>query len=563
MIPCLHLLATCREWSDPNDNVRALETELGDLLTKHFASPFRAQFLDSRGRNPPPSDSSRNSLRNDLVSSLSLYQYPRPEQGVLIKDSEYETERSITKTRKHLTITFISLLFRVALKSCTRDTLSQRRVEGPWLESLFIQVTESAAELIPHCSPNKADKVYARLVKWMLRQSRDCELSLSLTTVRSALDIASGLFAEDTDAIDWDIISLCLLIDANVFTMPTSSPSRYQKYGYRSPNEYLTRLLSRVTTSQCRPIKDDVSHQKKLSKVILPLCDAFSNARDLPGFLGHWREQLDIIQGSRIERLAMEVSNPGSFGLSIWEEDILTQHVANLVDSSLTPGQIDQILITAVSEVSSSISSATKDDPVSLCGLVVIDCISVGVKKEDVLTKSAFTIQSISDIIEALLEESSTRVLDQRWRLWRIQATITERWTFSSKSSDSQRKAYSSVNNALELIRKTAIWGTEYQEMDFVETLHAFRFLLGVAEMRDESWDQVEFDPRQVAVTAIEKLLDTMEPFCHRTSYDFFETVKADVAEPQANETKSNNTNVGSLYIDCMSFIVFYPHLLR
>ena len=556
-ISSLHLLTTIRARLDSDGE--AVAEVLEDLLIRHVISPFRTRFLDKQRLYQPQIEDTSGLLGTDLVSALKLYHFPLPGDERLANRSPYDVERSTSKIKMHLMITFLSLLFKVALRSFPRSTPNQRRVENPWLEDLFKQLTDCAAILIPHASPKQAQRDYSRLVTWMLQHCVDCKLGLRVSTMQYVLDNASNLFAKGHDHIDWDMISLCLVLEANVFTIPASSTGRDEHYGYRTPNKYLFSLLSKLTAwCQDASPEEYQRYDFVVAKIVTPLCDAFSDVRDLTGFLGHWREQLDKIQ----KRQDTGKGN-GNYKASVWEDDKLMNRFALLAGSTLTSGQLDQILNTAAGNLITSVRGASEEKNISLSSLVVIDCTSAGAVQEGKLVGVDETVQSMYSMVGTLLAEPPSEMSIHRWRLWKIQAAIATRWTWLHESPTFKRISHSAICVGLELFRHVPFWGVVDNSLDLTEHYYAFKFLFCFANMDDHHWDGLQFSSCEKVRLGIEKLLDVLEPFCNRISHDFFETGKFEGAESSMNISASRIKSLDSLYLQCMSHIIACPSDFR
>ncbi|KAL6715509.1 hypothetical protein ACLMJK_006470 [Lecanora helva] len=540
MLSCLQLLLTCREWS--KHMVQDVEQKLEKLLILHVTLPFRTQSLasqrphDSKVQEPP------SSFKDNLISTLEQYTFPRPEEGV--SDSLYETERSASKTRNHLIVSFISLLFRVANTSRPRKTPAQRRIEDQWLEKMFTCLTESAAVFLPHASSTEAHRDYVRSSKWMLQQCVEHEVKISLPTLKAILDQVSGLFSDNNGRIEWEVIRLCLQLDANICTFPASGASRDTEYGYQTPNKYLSILLSRITiASHQRSIEDNKNcgKQSQPLEIASQLFQAFSNARDLTGFLGHWRDQLE--QGHKKK---VRDDEP-----CIWEDDELSKFVSTLVGNSLTATQIEDVLATTI----------RKKPFKSTSDLVIIDCVVAGIVEEN-FTLLSTMIWDVFRVLTTLLEIPSDEGSNQRWRCWRALAVISNRWTSPHESAALKSDFCTLLERAHQLIENLPDWNSSKKVSDFTETLHASRFMLDSLNWRRGSPYGIRPALSQKTMSAVEKLLNVMDQFCNRIKYSFFDTAKAEEIRSKSPDVEFAVGSVESLYIKCMSYITSQPGLL-
>ena len=555
MIPCLQLLATFRDLTEPNKAVDEAAKLLEDLLIKEIIMPFRSHYLGQDIRENNQVGDFSTSLNDELVSAFKVHRFLRPTEKNWSQKSVYDVKRGATKTKMHLMVSMMSLLFSLALYSC-RNTSSQTRREKPWLEHFFKQLTESGSILLNHVSPNHTRKQLSRLHKWMLQQSIEGKLGLSVSILGYVLEQASGLFSDKDTHVDWEIISLCISLDANVFTMPFPSVSRENDYAYKTPNKHLSSLLTKITKQSLEILpEEDLDYDLKLSGIIMPLCDAFSEARDMTGFLGHWQEQLDGIQGRREKNDA-----DGPHGICIWEDETLSKHANRLVEHSLTAGQIDRLLRLAGDDLTRSLDE-TADSNVRLASIAIIDCIVAAAVQGETLSKLSKTLQLISASIGNLLVDSASKSSKHRWRLWKIQANITDRQKWSSDYAALELQA-PAIRNAIELITQVPEWGKSDSKLGLTEPLYVFRYLLAFAPESEPIQNDLQSSWLQEMSTAIEKLLDVMEPFCSRIRHDFFETVKADNESPGLQDSSTIIRDIDSLYLRCMSYLLFKPGVL-
>lgn len=561
MLPLLQLLDTCRQSPAPSEEMAEVIKSLEGLLIDHTILPLRSSFLDLEPATELEKDVSFASFSDRMVSLLRQF-LPHLESPFL---------RADCKTDKHLAISIMSLLFDIAVTCRPRTTPKLRRLENPWLEQLFIRLAKCAETLFPPVSSVRAQKDHIRVIKWMLRKAVDHQVQLSLSTTKALLDQASGLFrkigdshagtrvdSEDDNEIEWDLVSLCILNDSNSFVIPSYSASDNEEYAYRPPNKYLTALLRNITEEMCyRSLEEDRHYDFKLLHVIEPLCNAFIGARDLTGFLGHWREQLSIVQ----ER---QESQGNHFDLvsSIWEDERLLLYVAQSIELSLTAGQIDRVLSTAAHELAPSIPNVLNDKPMSLASLTILDCVFTGLFKEATLVRLDSIALSIFGLLGVLVSTPSNMLSPHGWRVWRIKATIADRWSSLRNSSPFKRKAHPAICIASELINRISSELTLRDDIDLTEELYAVKFMLKFAAMEDSLWEDLQFSSRQKILSAVMKLIEVMEPFCHRISHDHFGTMMRSDANSTSEQSTLKISPIDRFYFDCVNEIIESPGIL-
>ena len=558
MLPLLLLLDTCRQLPSPSCEMAVVIESLEELLIGHLVLPLRSSLLDLKSANRVEGEVSLASFSDRMVSLLRQF----------LPQLENPSLRADWKTDRHLALSMMSLLFDVAISCRPRNTPKLRRLENPWLEQLFVSLGKCAETLFPPATSVRTQKDHIRVFKWMLQKAVDHQVQLSLSVLTTILDQSSGLFLrfnynhsetrvddKDNNDIEWGLVSLCIFNDSNALVIPSSSATKNEKYGYRPPNKYLSALLRSITDeTRYHSMEEDKDYDFVIQNVVVPLCDAFIGARDLTGFLGHWREQLSIIQ----ERQASQ----GKKRPSIWEDERLLLHIAQSVESSLTAGQMDEVISSAAHDLAPSIQNALGSVSLPLESLILLDCVCIGVYKDETLVKLERTILSVFSLLGEFVSRSPTEFSGYGWRIWRIKATITDRWSSSQDSSVLKRKAHSAICMASDLINRIS---SDYvsENLDLTKESYAFRFMLKFAAREDSSWEDVQFSSRRRILSAVTKLLDIMEPFCRRISHDHFGTIMRSDQASKSEQYSFRISPVDKFYFDCVSAILDSPDVLR
>ena len=560
MLPLLLLLDTCRQLPAPSDETAAVIESLEELLISHLILPLRSSLLDLKSANRVEGEVSLASFGDRMVPLLRQF----------LPQLESPSLRADWKTDRHLALSMMSLIFDVAISCRPRNTPKLRKLENPWLEQLFVSLGKCAETLFPPASSVRSQKDHIRVIKWMLRKAVDHQVQLSLSVLTTLLDQSSGLFQnvsyndsetrinnQDNNYVEWGFVSLCIFNNSNAFVIP-SSATKNEKYGYRPPNKYLIALLRSLTDeTRYHSMEENKDYDFIIQNVVVALCDAFIGARDLTGFLGHWREQLSIIQ----ERQASQEKKI-NLGPSIWEDERLLLHIAQSVETSLTAGQTNEVISSAVHSLAPSIQNALGSVSLPLESLILLDCVCVGVYKDETLAKLERIILSVFSLLEEFVSRSPTESSGYGWRIWRIKATITDRWSPWQDSSGFKRKAHTAICMASDLINRIS---SEYHSdnLDLTEKSYAFRFMLKFAATEDSFWEDVQFSSRRRILSAVTKLLDIMEPFCSRISHDHFGTIVRSDQISKSEQSSFRISPVDKFYFDCVNAILESPDVLR
>ena len=561
MLPVLQILDTYRQSPAQNEEMAEVIKSLEGLLIDHVVLPLRNSCLSLAPATEVKKEVSIISFSERMVSLLRSF-FPQLESPLL---------RGDWKTDKHLALSIISLLFDIAIRCKPRNTPKLRSLENPWLEQLFIKLAKCAETLFPPVSSFRAQKEHVRIIKWMLRKAVDHQVQLSISSTEALLDQASGLFEgisddnigsridlEDDNSIEWGLVGLCILNDSDAFVIPSSAGTDNDPYAYRPPNKYLSALLQKITGQVCyESLEEDKDYDIKLIQVIEPLCKAFTGARDLSGFLEHWREQLNIVQ----ERQRCQ-GNYLDLVPNIWEDERLLLYVAQLVESSLTVGQISRILSTAVYDLTPCISNVLNDKSLPLASLIMLDCVCIGLSRDETFVKLESMTLSVFNLLGLLVLRPSQLSSPHDWRIWRIAAMITDRFSSLRDSPAFKRKAHPAICTASGLISRISSELTLHDNVDLTEELHAIRFMLKFAAMEDSFWEDLNFSSREKMLLAVTKTLDIMEPFCHRISHDHFGTMMHSEDISNREPFPLRISPVDRFYFDCIDEVVGSPDIL-
>ncbi len=549
MLPSLHLVHTFQEWTNPNTEVDALQRSLTSLLVKHVILPFRA----SSGlvyRNKEQRIVSAVVFVDALTLSLRNFRFHEPRTNV--------GSRGDKKTRVHLTITCLSLLFHIASTCKSRDTPASRRAESLWLESLFTQILTCASVVLDPSSSVQAQKDMVRLTKWILRRALDNKISLSTTMLESILERTAGLLDEEYGKghVKWGLVSLCLLHNPNVFLNPSTTVKDGEGYPSRAPNRFMIMLFSHITEDICRRSSlDDNEYSFKLERIVILLLHAFSDARNLVGFIALWREQLTIVQ-DRCEP-HIRSKNALLYHMAIWENDTLSRSVANLCETKLTVGQVEYLFQQAQQDLDSLGSSVGGLYP----SIVILDCAVSGCSRNDTLLKLVEPAQLVFRSLASIIVMKPDLVQGYQWRLWRILTVINGRWGLTTMPQVPRESACSAAFRARDLLCLRDPHGVGEVEPDYSDRLHAFNFLLSFAV--SEQLDIPDVSLRDVMVQAIGKVMDLKEVFCRQLRDDHFGVLKPSDADPEWSGQSYEVKSIDTLYIACIAQLLQSPKALK
>lgn len=435
---------------------------------KNILLPVRSYFLSTKGTSKPH--------RNELSSS--------PTQDLLAPLAKTYSNEADHMKGTSLTLLPISLLFRISIQCSPRKTPKQRSLEDSWLQELFGQLAHYASLSSNVSEFASHSEKYVTTLNQMLRDVISHNISIAAFNVEILLGEVSDVLDRRIDTpMYWDLVGLCIEINPNAFIgYPLGSDSS-QENRRKVLKKQMELHLSLVTSSSWKTSAEPgVNYKTKLSQFVLPLAKAFSKTRNLVGFILVWQEQIAISQNSRPD---VNTNIPVSdYTTNIWEDEELLQIIAQLVETSLIVGQIDALFKKMIANVPRSGATFLPDD--FEADLVVLDCIvnaNLNESYVDQLTKSA---QSIYILTTGLASSEADLSFKQRWRLWRVLNTLKQRWPMPQDSSGFQLAEQQAIDKALSQIVRLF---SEHKLLkhDLVESVHAFRFILTVANSLGEN----------------------------------------------------------------------------
>ena len=414
----------------------------------------------------------------------------------------------------------------------------------------------------------------------MLLEVSDQKVTLSVETLEMTLERFSGLLLHDGENahVEWGIVSLCLLIYPNIFVI---SSNQEKDDLYSSTNRYLNAVMFHITRDACQlPPTKDRDYEFKLSNVLIPLARAFSRARDLTSFLSCWSEQLTTIQLKKNDVKATTQNY-----LTIWEDDLLMQSVAELCGADLTVSQAWTFLSSKKKVIESEISSEES----FFASIVILDCVIFGGSCEQMLDTLAELALSMFHTLADVLYHRPDLVRGYEWRLWRILTHINSRWYSRNASQilDDERQftvIMVLAIKALKLINFEGVDTVKVGTSEYSETSQAFGFLCSFATFENldllnislseisrkavenllgfENLGLLNMSLSEVLKEAVERLLDFKGSFCKQKQDDHFGLLPGLDRVPAWAGKNLDIESTDTLYIACVTRLLMSKKVL-
>lgn len=441
------------------------------LLLQHVVIPVRETFENARKPRVARDDESVGNNADELLGPL----------GRLTPSADPKDQHD------SITLRPIAYLYSIIVKYTPLDTSKHRVSEKGWLQFMFDRLTAYTSILV---LPSPAA---TNALKEMLKTLLAKKVKLEVTTLERILSSVSHVLGDQQSLVNWDIISLCLQMDPDVFVVPMVSQETVPGKPVRIPNRFLRALFDKsyLLSGSLRTLSPDI-HQSVLEDILIPLVDGFVHARDLSGFIEHWITNLehsrshllgtDHVFTSLGRRQAggdteSEDRSPIDNAQALWEHETLLEAVASHIETRLTTGQIEKILQNAKTVLLDVPYSANEEKGQSfLANLVVLDCILGGCTMENTVAQLSSTIE---DLYPTLLKLAASGRLpsSHSWRVWRSIAIINNRWKAQSdKKPEVCSIEEQAVWRALELVS----YMDKFQPVEVDDVLQSCNFVLSV-----------------------------------------------------------------------------------
>lgn len=541
MVPTLRFIRIYRVGPQSSSKKEEISKALEQLLVKNIILPARASYFAAQNRKK---------TEIEAGASLSVETLLAP----LAKVSNVNIRVASARNVQDLSIPAIPLLFSVAVQSLPRNTPRQRSLDDPWLRHLFSQLRNISFSNTMH-----QHKQHISNLNWMLRGALNHRLRLDSTMLEAILAQVMNIANEDFNSPDaptcWALMNLCLRIDANVFI--SSSSVDHTRNDIPAPNRYLNFLLLQLSGGNWKSSpRSDPNYNFKMVHVIQPLVKAYTNARDLPTFISHWREQI-ILCKQQQNTLAVGVPRCCN-SETIWEDEELILQIGRMVEASLTGAQISDLLRKFSANLPVT-HAAIQCDSRSTADLVILESIIRGLSKESNLDNLTGDAHSIYLSIPSMLSGKPGWAGYHRWRLWRILSIFNERWSLPRHSEAAKQAERLAMIKAADSISYAISTGVEDVGTDFVAELHAFSFMLKRGPVRS---GKSEPDIHHIS-SAIQAILNSRKSaFDHvRLQVDWSRTPP----EFSVSWNAQNDTikSVDVLVIGCIAQILTSPAILR
>ncbi|KAL8714502.1 MAG: hypothetical protein Q9225_006550 [Loekoesia sp. 1 TL-2023] len=540
-IPTLKLLSTLNDLADAYYDFADEMATLGGLLLQHIIFPARDSFENLKRPRAAQVD---EAMKRNVDQLLAPLQDP-------ILRSKHRDHSQDEKFPP------IARFYGIVLQHTPLATPKQRMSEKAWLEFLLDRIALQACTTItdaphPTLTPHSTDAL-----KIMLKMLAEMKIKLGIAILEQILSQYSHILEKESHKMDWDIVGLCLDIDPDVFVIPTISRDASVEPA-RRPNKYLSALFQRINEFSLSPdATSELIRGNNLEVVLVPLVKGFAQARDLVGFINHWRHHL--VQYQRLahdpdklpnsSNTSLEPSLSLEDGQSMWEDERLLRAVASQAAQRMTIEQIEAILQEsgAALRPTNAISDQGRG-MYAAANLIILDCILHSCRSENTITKLAGVIEKLYTTLLASCEADSLPSLYSQ-RAWRCIATIKSRWTAElDPSYDVQKMEKTLASKALNLL-------SHIDTSCVVEKLlQSLNFVLSVIE------SPVSSSRRELADMTVKAVKDVLRTYMKNVALELSQRIDS---QPPFSKPSKRIPDLPLLVESCISQLCLRPSALQ
>ncbi|KAL8677834.1 MAG: hypothetical protein Q9186_005779 [Xanthomendoza sp. 1 TL-2023] len=341
LIPALEVLTALNELKPSNEGLDISSHTLEALLLQHVILPAKDSFEGSKKAHSALENGNKSIDINKLLAPLREHDFTSMSHALSWLKYPHSDHP-------------IARFYGIIMEHAPLTTSKQRIANRPWLQFMFEYLSEQNPML---STASSQDSVLSQgsflATKQMLKAIADSGTKLGTATLERVLMQISQILDDTSNQVNWDIVGLCLKVDPDVFVVP-DVPNLAGHPVTRKPNKFLTALLARLSlVTASSQVTSDASMAEILQNVLVPLVGGFAHARDLIGFVSHWKSNLvqsdEILIGPDTQPSSTQIDLESSSSIAedaccIWEHERLLQAVADRVELHLTVGQIKTIL---------------------------------------------------------------------------------------------------------------------------------------------------------------------------------------------------------------------------
>ncbi|KAH8702774.1 Urb2/Npa2 family-domain-containing protein [Phaeosphaeriaceae sp. PMI808] len=427
LVPTLQLidaLVNVRTWKPEQDPIRALDMNihsLDKLLTRHIIAPSRAAFFATISADTPKQNSS---YKNATALFSSLHRL----RAVLLQAAHIEDavqaipEDFISVSKK------VAYLLDLCIRATSFKTPKTRLMERPWIQAAFLSLVECAGCSLHEPPEPATSRIFLAVLKDTLKVLEFHNIAIDTSLLRNIFWYHCGIKPSQSIEIgvEWDLVATLIRLDASIFV---AEPRMTMEASKERSTDLAKILFDHISFTEVHATKNlgielvkietapkpGCHRNLLLNHILVPLMFAFSRNRNLLGFIRRWDAQLVKSYTFDNRKYWKKKYEP------IWEDRIITTALSELLETSLTQGQVTQLIkehINRIDTLSGVLTmQADNGDNVhkhdahkeASSSAVIVYAVLQSIRSDDVVILLKLTLHS-------LLVSYATRVRDKQIR---------------------------------------------------------------------------------------------------------------------------------------------------
>ncbi|KAI9847329.1 MAG: hypothetical protein M1838_000938 [Thelocarpon superellum] len=426
LCPALLLLNECDTESNFQVREDIIVAPLEQMLARQIILPGRTSFFgtahEAAKAKPMVPSTEQASILHALLTPL------RTDLALLLNDLPSTSGKRTEQPAQGLIA-----LFKIAIRCSPSKVRREQGIDTQWLEALLLALAEVAEIHVAAPGSQRLTRAEVEFLIALLDASNERCIPLQTATVQRIVARYGGLFGE-ADEVEWSLCETAIRLNSNVFLVPIEVDTILPG-SQRSKMTLAEPLLSEICSvdGACDEATRE-GHAPIQQMIFLPLMTAFAHARDLLGFLRQWHRGLAQLERRR-SQLADQRLRKGRSVIALVEDDQVVGRLRTVLEISVTPTQIADFLEQMLSHLRVGTAAKVPPSNEASASAIVVDAVLQSIRRDEFRDAVADTVKFIyRTSLKHLIARAWPK--HQRWRLWRILATIIEGWPHLSLDED-------------------------------------------------------------------------------------------------------------------------------
>lgn len=434
---------------------------LDRLLATHLFVPARVAFYSSKAVVQK---------KRQQVEVPGLVQRLKPLRSHITTLLDEETPGLVKQGQLSSAYGCVPLLLDLAVRCAPIANPKQRIIEAPWIHLVFKSLLDT---ITPSTKASDVPIVNQKLNE-MFHVLSNKSLVLDADVLSEILDQRCNLSSSHPD---FPLVAKILNMNASMFTDISATPAKALFQALTVNGEAEASAIPGLGPS------DDWSNPRTICyKIVVPLVHAYARTRNLPAFLDQWSSCLST-----------QISSTKTSKWLLWTDLSLEEALKDVLETSLTPVQISELLNSRQNALNQSIASSSVASPQTFANIVLLHAIIGAVKTDATIDTLMSCLESLLSVVESAVLQTtdisgplSTRMLGLCSRIYQLWYPI---WSTSNSREEVEMRNAALLDGpvtkfAMERIRSSSKQKSGTSTGTTSEVDSAFLFIASICDMQ-------------------------------------------------------------------------------